>query len=360
MLAYLVVVIFPLFVEGWYKKKVGGYKSLKDNETRNKKIRWRYLFFAALPMFFLIAFRNQSIGADTNGYLENFERTINIPWDKLADSSRMEYVYLVFVKLVTYITHSPLGFQIIYTTIYLLALICFTNELEKEHFLFLFLFGTLGLYTFMFTGVRQCLAISFCMFSVKFIKKRKILPFALLMLLSFQFHKSSILFVVAYFIYSRKLNWINLLIYTVVMIFSVLYLSELQQWFNEQLDYDYGVEGQTGGIIFSMVMIMITTFTIFVVSSNKSLTKPIQGLINVGIIATILWVVRIFTRIAERPSFYFMACSFAAFAYAISTIKDKKEKDIIRVIVVTLSLALFVYRFFTSHQSFIPYAFYLA
>ena len=110
---------------------------------------------------------------------------------------------------------------------------------------------------------------------------------------------------------------VNLFAYTAIMLFAVLYLNELQEWFNEQLDYDYGVEGETGGLVFSLVMMCITVFPIFVITINNKLTKPAQGLINVGIIATILWVVRIFTRIAERPSFYFIACSFATLAYAI-------------------------------------------
>ncbi len=357
MLPYILVVVFPLLIGGWYNKKVKN-NNLLENEHLNKKVRWKFILFAALPMFFLIAFRNRYIGADTGGYLLNFEKTINIPWDKLADSSRMEYGYLVFVKLITYITHSPLMFQVIYTSIYLVSLTCFTNQIEGDHFFFLFLFGTLGLYTFMFTGVRQCLAMSICMLSFKFVKERKLIPFALLMLLAFQFHRSSILFVVAYFMYSRKLSLLNISIYVIAVVFAITYLSELQGWFNEQLDYDYAVEGQTGGILFSIVMLAITVYTLLVVVSNKALTKPALGLINIGIIATALWVIRIFTRIAERPSFYFLACSFAAFSYAISTIKDEKEKTVAKMIVVVACLSLFVYRFFTNYQSFVPYVFY--
>ena len=357
MLAYILVVIFPLFVEGLYKKKVRAGNLLQDDYL-NKKVRWKYIFFAVLPMFFLIAFRNQSIGADTGMYINHFKQMINTPWKKIFDNTRMEEGYIVFVKLITVFTKKPLIFQIVYTSIYLFAITSFANQQEENHFFVLFLFGTLGMYTFMFTGVRQCLAISICLFSYKFIKNRKIIPFAILMLVAFYFHKSSILFVAAYLIYPRKLSLWNVLIYVAIMVLAVLYLDVIQEWFNEQLEYDYGIEGETGGYIFSFLMIAMTVFTIFVVVFNKGLNKDSQGLINIGIIATVFWVLRLFTRVAERPSFYFLIYSFSAFAYSVSALRHKKERDFVRALAVVLCLALFTYRLMTQQISFLPYKFF--
>lgn len=357
MLAYILVVIFPLFVEGWYKKKIAINNLPLDGE-KNKKVRWRYIFLAALPMFFLIAFRNQSIGADTGMYINHFNRMVNTPWSKILNKATMEEGYLIFVKLITVFTDNPLIYQVICATIYLFAITSFTNQQEENHFLVLFLFGTLGMYTFMFTGVRQCLAISICLFSYQFIKKRKIVPFAILMFVAFYFHKSSILFVTAYLIYPRKLSFWNALIYAAIMIIAVLYLDIIQQWFNEQLEYDYEIESGAGGVIFTILIVAMTAFAIFVTVSNRAVTKNSQGLINIGLIATLFWILRIFTRVAERPSYYFLICVFVAFSHSISTLKDPKEKDIVKILVVVFALALFVYRLMTNQTSFVPYTFF--
>jgi len=357
MLAYILVVIFPLLVERWYKKKIA-INNLPLDSEKNKKIRWRYIFLAALPMFFLIAFRNQSIGADTGMYINHFNRMINTPWSKIFDKATMEEGYLVFVKLITIFTDNPLIYQIICATIYLLAITSFTNQQEENHFLILFLFGTLGMYTFMFTGVRQCLAISICLFSYQYIKNRKIVPFVILMFVAFYFHKSSILFASAYIIYPRKLSFWNTLIYAAIVIFAVLYLDVIQQWFNEQLEYDYEIEGGAGGVIFTALVVAMTTFTIFIVVSNKATSKNAQGLINIGLIATLFWALRLFTRVAERPSYYFLICVFASFAYSISTLKKQNEKDILKILVVVFALALFVYRLTANQASFVPYTFF--
>jgi len=317
-----------------------------------------HIFMAALPMFFLIAFRNQSIGADTGGYLRHFEGLIDTSWDELFVNTRMEPGYVVFVKLLTSITQTPLVFQVIYTSIYLIALVCFANELEDGHFLFLFFFGALGSYNFMFTGVRQCLAISICLLSYRFIKKRKILPFILFVLLAFQFHKSSILFIVAYFVYSRRLNWRTVGLYAIGTALAVLFLDEIQEWFNSQLDYDYGIEAQAGGIVSSLVMLVITIFTVFVIITNKAFTKQNQGLLNIGMVSSLLWIVRMFTRVAERPSYFFSPFLFAALACAMLSIERSDERKAMRLIIVVLSFALYVYKLLTGFATYIPYTFY--
>lgn len=357
MLVYILVVLFPLLIEELYKKNVTFPDSQLDI-IRVRKIRWKYIFIAALPMFFLIAFRNQNIGADTGMYIDSFKRIMSTSWSDLTDKFDMEAGYLYFVKLITIFTDNPLLYQVIYVTIYLLALTSFANQLDDNHFLFLFLFGTLGMYTFMFTGVRQCLAISICLFSFRLIKNRKILWFAILMLIAFYFHKSSILFIAAYFIYTRKLSFSNLFIYLAFLLFSIANLSIIQEWFNEQLEYNYEIEDVGGGIIYLIVLVAIMVFVIFFAIYNKQLTRKYNGLINIGIIAVVFWVLRLFTRVAERPSYYFLPFIFAAFAYSLSNLKSAKEKEYIRLVVILVALALFAYRFMTNFSTYIPYSFY--
>lgn len=313
---------------------------------------------AALPMFLLIALRNQNIGADTGMYINHFLRTIDTPWHSIFNNSRMEYGYVIFVKLVTCITSSPFVYQVICATIYLFGVTSFANQLDEDPFLVLFFFCTLGTYAFMFTGTRQCLAISICLFSFRFVKKRKLFAFILLMVLAFYFHKSSILFATAYLIYPRKLSFLNILSYIVFMMVSVLYLDTIQQWLNDQLDYNYEIEGNAGGIIFTIFMVVITAFSIFALIAYHKVNVESQGLINIGIIACILWVLRVVTRVAERPSYYFLPFSFAALVYALGSIEKPKEKGLVKLVFIFLAFALYIYRFLSKSSSLLPYTFY--
>ena len=364
MIPYILVVTFPLFVGMLYKSKVKNTGLTREDPKCQKLLR-QYILLAAIPMFFLVALRGYTIGNDTWTYVRVFRDMGKYSWQDVWDGNisggfaRLETGFLLFAKLVRVFTDNGLVFQIVYTTIYLCAVTDFVKQLEEEHFFFLFLFGTLGSYTFMFTGVRQCLAMSICLLSFRFIKKRKFIRFALLVFLAFSFHKSAVLFFITYFIYPRKLSFLNVFSYIGATIFAVLYLGELQEWLNDQLDYNYGVEGEAGGIIFSVLMLTITAFTIFMLFSNRSLTGHSQGLVNVGIIAMACWILRIFTRVAERPSFFFLPFSFAALAYAVATMKDAKEKSIVKILVIVIPLALYVYKFITTFTDFIPYTFYV-
>ena len=145
--------------------------------------------------------------------------------------------------------------------------------------------------------------------------------------------------------------------YLGVIFFSVSYLDVIQEWFNDQLDYNYDIEGNTGGLIFSLFMMVITALTIFLVNVYRKKTSAAVGLINIGVIAAAFWVLRILTRVAERPSYYFLPFSFAALVYAINCIDREDDKLVAKWAIIFLALALYLYRFLTNLSTLVPYSF---
>ena len=159
MIIYILVAMFPLLIGKVYSSRTALSLSAEETVTKQyKRQRWWYLFLAAIPMFALIAFRSRTIGNDTSGYLGFFQRMVEIPWNRIFVVNDLTYEFepgfVLFEKIVTIFTHNPYVYQIIYSTLYLLSVVTFANELEREQFSFLFFFATLGNYTFMFTGVR--------------------------------------------------------------------------------------------------------------------------------------------------------------------------------------------------------------
>ena len=360
MIIYLFVAIFPLLVGTFYNTKIIPNATEEMLQTKkHQQNRWWWLFIAALPMFALIAFRAPSIGADTGGYLKYFNQMVNTSWVDIfeVNSRRYEFEegFVIFEKLITCITDSAEVYQVIYSSVYLCAVVTFANWLDKHNFSFLFFFATLGVYMFMFTGVRQCLAMSICLLSYKFIKERKLIPFLIMLLLAFLFHKSAILFLAAYLIYNRKINWQNGLIYTVICALSFLFIDNIQQWFNNALDYEYEVEQTGNGFIFFAVVFLITAFSYITILYYKKSTHESNGLMNIGVITLCLWFVRLATRVAERPSFYFMFFTAAMLCYGLDAPKNVDDKKIFKIFVYGACLALYVYKFLTSYASVIPY-----
>lgn len=361
MLIYIIAAIFPLLVGYLFNTRVVANTAAEMIETKKyKRRRGCWLFVAALPMFALIALRGPSMGADTGVYLKFFRQIIDTPWDRIFIVNDMgpqfELGFVVFEKLVTYITKSSQVYQIIYSSIYLFAVVSFANQLEKCNFSFLYFFATIGTYTFMFTGVRQCLAMSICLFSYYFIKRHKLIPFLLLVILAFTFHKSAILFVIAYFIYNRKISWGNAIIYAIFGGLAFVYIDVIQEWFNDNLDYDYGIEETGNGFIFFAIIAIVTAFSFLMILYYEKQTKESVGLLNIGVITLILWVLRLVTRVAERPSFYFMFFSAAMLCYALDAVGEKKDGLLYKFIVCSAFMVLLVYRLSTSQASLVPYA----
>ena len=361
MLLYILVALFPLLVGALFNARFPA-EELSPDGTQAKKIvryRWWWLFLAALPMFALIAFRGANIGADTSVYLKFFTKMTNTPWGEIFIANdrgyQFEEGFVVFEKLMTVITKNPQVYQVIYSCIYLLAVVTFANQLEKGHFSFLYFFATMGVYTFMFTGVRQCLAMSICLFAYPFIKRRKLIPFLLLVLLAFFFHKSAVLFLVTYFIYNRRLGWFNTVIYGAFAGLAFVNIDTIQAWFNDTLDYEYGVEADNSGFIFFAIIVLVTAFSYFMILHYKKQTRESVGAINVGVIALILWLLRLATRVAERPSYYFMFFSAAMLCHALDAPKKNGDKLIYNIVIYSAFMLLFIYRFLTNFSSFVPY-----
>ena len=349
MIVYLIVASIPFLVGEWF------FCNVKRTGKLYKLKKLLCLLLAALPMFLLIGFRNQYIGADTINYLNHFTQISQTPWGEIFEGTRMEYGYIVFVKLISLFTKSPLVYQVICAMIYWVAISVFANQLEDSSFLFFYFFATLGIYTFMYTGVRQCIAMCICLLSYVFIRKRKIIPFILLVILAYFFHKSSILFVATYFIYNRKITWYNMLIYGGISAFSVYYLENIQQFFNDALDYDYTIENAGGGTIFLVLIAGLTLMSILIIFSYNKLTKQGQGLFNIGVIAVFFWILRYFTRVAERPSFFFLFFSCALLAHALDLIPKAKERFFTKCAVCAVTLALYVYRFSSNFSTYVPW-----
>ncbi len=203
MLLYSMVVLWPLLIKYIYNR----WDITVGKKTVDKN--W-FIVIAILPMMSLIAFRGASLGADTGQYLNNFIAIRDGVFESILTNSRMEEGYLYFVKGVTYLTQSPEVFQVIYTSIYAIAIVILMQEFEDNCFDFLFFFGTLGLYMFMFTGVRQCLAMSICIIAYRFAVRRKLIWFIIFVFIASNIHSSAALFLVVYFVIRLKKKWYNI------------------------------------------------------------------------------------------------------------------------------------------------------
>lgn len=355
MLLYIGVAFWPLVIQWIYLNRPLSLSHKPIN--RNK-----HILIAVLPIFILLAFRSGAMGADTGIYIRHFLSMINTPLERAMVNSRMELGYLIFVKILTYITKDPLVYQVICVTVMFIGLYSFLKQLkDADAFLFLYFYCTLGLFFFMFTGTRQCLAMGICLFSYKYICQKKYIKFILCLVLAFFFHKSALLFWIIPLIYNRKVKGLNIGIYLVLAFIVGQFLEDIQDWINEQLDYSYAIESTNSGLIFLLVLLILTVFSMILIfnrDGNLNQNKYTRVLININFISVFFWIMRLQTRVAERPSYYFLFFSCAFYANALNSIEDKKQKFLYKILVCGFTMLLFIYRLSTNFKTLVPYEFF--
>ena len=181
----------------------------KTEKTRNALLCWTVFSL----LFLLLALRSQGMGADlTNrygtGYLDAYETLAAKPWGIVFDGYlNYEAGFILLNKLVALLSG---GNQQVFLAVCALgsllpvAYMIYRNS-DTPAFSFLIYMG-LPVFLLLYSGLRQSLAIGLTFLSIRYIQKRKPIPFILLVLAAAQFHYSGYLFLIAYPIYYLRMN----------------------------------------------------------------------------------------------------------------------------------------------------------
>lgn len=179
--------------------------ALKNFFAKNEKNKHLFCFFAFLLIAGMLALRHPNMGIDLAygspyGYLGNFETIGSSDWQHVlsGDFANYEKGYVVFCKFISYFGNND---QVLLIACAIISTAAFSWFIYKYSCNCLVSFVVwMGLPVFLanFSALRQVIAIAITVFAFKCIKDKKILPFILLVLLASTFHKSAILFLVAY------------------------------------------------------------------------------------------------------------------------------------------------------------------
>jgi len=189
--------------------------ALLDLLKNGDKVKPAVFWFMVVLLIFISAIR-WNMGTDWYAYAEFF-RNIRSYIDR-PELNMMErgFTYL------NYAVASIDGSYTLLLTIMAILMIGLKAKVFYEHksIMMICLFLYFCYYMADIFGVRQFLAISITLFSVRYIEARRFIPFLLLILLAASIHITAIFFVFAYWIYPIKYS--PILLYGVLLISLVL------------------------------------------------------------------------------------------------------------------------------------------
>lgn len=270
----------------------------------NKKT---YLAICLFFLFFIIAFRHPSMGIDlhygtSDGYLGAFEFFANSTWGKtLTKAAFMGYEigYVIFNKLLSYIS---VDYQVllIATTILTIVPVFYTIGKESvDPLISIIVYLGLPSYLMVFSALRQTMAISLLFLTVPLIKRKKVFLQLLLILIASSFHKTALVFILAYPAYHVRiqpaLRFHSIFFLLVLYCFSAFLLPLIAS----KTGYSYIFDNNGANTLFIVyVLIYILCFTI-------DIEGEYNGLLNLFFIACCLMCFEHLSNIISRLAMYF-------------------------------------------------------
>lgn len=195
-----------------------------------KEHRKMACFVSFVVLLFFMTFRNYDVGSrDTElVYLPLFEKLKDLDFNyilnninKYGDSA----AFTIFTKF-----SSTLGndrfylFLISFGVVGSVSLMIYKSRINT---LFGFLIYFSIYYVLGFYLLRQMIALTFVIFSINYLKSRKIIPFILLVCLGGLFHSSAFVFLIAYPLYKNKLTNVKFVIMISMLILVYIFSGPL-------------------------------------------------------------------------------------------------------------------------------------
>lgn len=344
MLVLLLLSVSPIII-----------KAFMGDLTKDKVKKNTYLIICGLCIILVMGLRSRFSGTgDTDVYYSFFEsvrnnaQTLSEQISKAIDGKSLlfsEVGFTIYVWLLAQVFTSGQWLLIISAIIMTVCTLRFISKYSEDIVLSTIMFLTLGLFTFNMNGLRQCLAMSICLFAYDFIKQKKFIPFVLIILLAMSFHKSTLIFGFSYFLIFMKPKWTYIIPFLTVLVLFVIFADNISFLYDSLTGEDYagGESFESGGVVTIAIYLLIIGTAVVAFNGKWENNEAFLPLL-LTIIGLTLYVIRyISVQIYERISYYFYYYSILLLPTVIKKF-DKESKNAVNIIVYVLCLALFVYR----------------
>lgn len=212
--------------------------SLKELDHR-RKLENRSFYVIWIIIVLMAALRSTSVGADTPGYIYDYEQLEKTTFSDLNYQHQGSYLGYYYTSKVFSLVGMPyqvwFGFV---EALYAFAMILFINKYSYDKLFSTLVFVTTGLMTFSFAGLKQVMSMSLMMLAfLQFVEKRYIIA-AILIITAYLCHPAGLIFLAAfiwYYIRGKKYAiYVALLSIVFIYFYNQWFLASMVQALNEE------------------------------------------------------------------------------------------------------------------------------
>ncbi|MGN7763271.1 EpsG family protein [Paenibacillus sp. 22594] len=323
-----------------------GVSNIRDKKFKLKLV----VVWSGFVLFLYGALRSINVGTDVNGYSLSYLQLQNISFKEIFLSntviSRDPFFYYL-LKILTYINTDPQFMIVVTTAIVIICLSVFIYKNSVNPLLSFVLFVGLRFYSFTLSGLRQAVAWSIIMLSYNFIKEKKPIKFLILVLIASLFHKSALIFLIAYPF--AKIKRIGSISFAVPFIFIFNYVTNnslveiaLKLSFFQQYDGQLSNGNNNSGSTLLLIYIGIYIFSLILRKKTNDESQENYQMYNLTLLGIIITMLSLDYDNFFRIGYYFIFSIVLLLPHTINRIGDEKTRNLVSAIVIILIIAQFI------------------
>ena len=338
----------------------------------NKKLKAVFICGILIALFSL---RSIEIGVDIHGYVDNFHIIADTDWSQLFDKTMIFHNYdkgfIVFDKLVSYITQNDQWYLFICACIIYIPLVYFFYKETCANFSAnMYFFLCLPSFLVCLSGLRQAIAVSLSLMAYLFFNKKRFLISACFYVISIFFHLTAligILLLIGSKIRLKKKHVPFVILFSIVIFllrFTIindvfLFLSN----YSDKVEH-YEIEN-TAAYTFLLVYVLMVFISYFFVSKENESDERFLIHRNMLVMVMLIQIFASTQSNLSRVTFYFIPFIPLVLQEVIGKgvfSRDKNSMLILNFVLYSACTILFVYMLFVSGVALelVPYEFYWA
>jgi len=243
------------------------------SEVKKQKYKKQYCILMGIFLFLIAALRSTSVGIDSEAYSYLFYQVKGRSWERLYYYYPKETWFYIFMKLLTIISSDHQILFAVTGIIFAYAISHFIYRYSKNCMLSFVMLIPMMYFSFTLTGLRQTIALSIMLLSIDLIVKRKVLYFILSVWIASNFHQSAFLFLPAYFLTSKKVTDVRIIVYAlaapIVFVFRGQIASIIQRFLYSSYSIEIEYQNTGGWTTLFIYFLIVFVSTIFKSISNR-------------------------------------------------------------------------------------------
>ncbi len=324
----------------------------KHDINRNLHQYSSYVMCMGIWLFFVAAFRNYTVGADTYVYMRRYTIFAALKWNelfKMADRYMFEYGYAIINKLLGYINKNP---RFLLWMVALFVIFIFSYYIYRESkipWLSFYMFITLGMFGESLCLWRQYIAVAFVLLAYDAIKNNKLFIFVTMILLASTFHTSALVVLPMFWISKIKFNklYVCLILGFSVVVFGIFMsptfrLSEsIIHFLAQHTTYvRYLNRLNTGSGALGFTLIYFSFLFLIIIKLNNSDIEERNMYIAFAMASAVLTLTTFITGISERMLPYFASMFIVSIP---EVIMSEAKRKIRMQYVLAICIVLMIY-----------------